>query len=133
MLIVRAESVPGGRSDAGAPRRQAFARAPHGAGQLAHNRDDLVAEDGFDDLASDSLITQLPARPPSRRRGERPERRPLAQSPPAPRDLPERLAVQGIPGFSTKLLYFLLEVSGEVTVEYDSLKGGKVGRKVGLR
>lgn len=46
---------------------------------------------------------------------------------------PERLAVDGVPGLSTKLLYFLLEGSGEVTVEYDSLKGGKVLRKVGLR
>lgn len=46
---------------------------------------------------------------------------------------PERLEVPGVEGFSTRLLFFLVEGEGEVTVHYDSLKGGKLERKVGLR
>jgi hypothetical protein len=45
---------------------------------------------------------------------------------------PERLLVPGVDGYATRLLYFLVEGRGEVTVEYDSLKGGKVTRRVKL-
>jgi len=47
---------------------------------------------------------------------------------------PERLLVNGVGGFSTRTLFFLLEApGGEVTVEYDSVKGGKVSRRVTLQ
>jgi hypothetical protein len=49
---------------------------------------------------------------------------------------PERLMVPGVDGLSTRILYFLVEgdgQNGEVTVRYDSLKGGKVERKVVLK
>lgn len=46
---------------------------------------------------------------------------------------PERLMVPGVDGFSTRLLFFLLQGDGEVTVSYDSLKGGKLSKKVTLR
>ncbi len=49
------------------------------------------------------------------------------------RERPNRLQVPGVPGLSTRLLYFLVEGDGEVTVEYDSVKGGKLSRKVSLR
>lgn len=46
---------------------------------------------------------------------------------------PERLMVPGVDGLSTRQLFFLVEGTGEVTVTYDSLKGGKVSKKVALR
>ena len=46
---------------------------------------------------------------------------------------PERLMVPGVDGMSSRTLFFLLEGKGEVTVRYDSLKGGKLSRKVMLR
>jgi hypothetical protein len=46
---------------------------------------------------------------------------------------PERLMVPGVPGYSTRRLFFLVEGDGEVTVKYDSLKGGKVERKIALK
>lgn len=46
---------------------------------------------------------------------------------------PERLMVPGVDGVSSRTLFFLLEGKGEVTVRYDSLKGGKLARKVALR
>ncbi len=50
------------------------------------------------------------------------------------RHRPERLMVPGIQGFSTRRLFFLLEgKKGEVTVTYDSLKGGRISTTVDLR
>lgn len=46
---------------------------------------------------------------------------------------PERLQVPGVQGLSTRLLFFLVQGDGEVTVQYDSLKGGKVSKKIALR
>ncbi|HEX9734511.1 MAG TPA: M14 family metallopeptidase [Thermoanaerobaculia bacterium] len=46
---------------------------------------------------------------------------------------PERLMVPGVDGVASRTLFFLLEGKGEVTVRYDSLKGGKLARKVTLR
>lgn len=46
---------------------------------------------------------------------------------------PERLMVPGIQGYSTRRLFFVLEGKGEVTVTYDSLKGGRISTKVALR
>lgn len=46
---------------------------------------------------------------------------------------PERLMVNGIPALGTTTLFFLLEGNGEVTVTYDSVKAGKISRKVALR
>jgi zinc carboxypeptidase len=46
---------------------------------------------------------------------------------------PERLLVPGVDGLSTRQLFFLVEGDGEVTVRYDSLKGGKLEKKVVLR
>jgi hypothetical protein len=46
---------------------------------------------------------------------------------------PERLMVPGVDGDSTRRLFFLVEGDGEVTVKYDSLKGGKLERKVALK
>ncbi len=46
---------------------------------------------------------------------------------------PERLMVPGVKGLSTRLLFFLVQGDGEVTVQYDSLKGGKVAKKIALR
>ena len=46
---------------------------------------------------------------------------------------PERLAVPGVEGLSTRFLFFLVEGDGEITVNYDSLKGGKVSRKIALK
>jgi len=48
-------------------------------------------------------------------------------------DRPERLMVPGVDGLASRTLFFLLEGKGEVTVRYDSLKGGKLSRKVALR
>jgi Zinc carboxypeptidase len=45
---------------------------------------------------------------------------------------PERLEVPGVKGLSTRLLMFVVAGQGEVTVVYDSLKGGKLTRKVRL-
>jgi hypothetical protein len=46
---------------------------------------------------------------------------------------PERLMVPGVDGLSTRILFFLIQGDGEATVTYDSLKGGKVSKKVVLR
>ncbi len=49
---------------------------------------------------------------------------------------PERLMVPGVEGLSTRMLFFLVQSEGgdgEVTVTYDSVKGGKVSKKVALR
>jgi hypothetical protein len=46
---------------------------------------------------------------------------------------PERLMVPGIQGFTTRRLFFLVEGKGEVTVTYDSLKGGQIAKKVALK
>jgi len=46
---------------------------------------------------------------------------------------PERLMVPGVEGTSTRTLFFLIQGDGEVTVNYDSLKGGKVSKKIALR
>jgi hypothetical protein len=41
--------------------------------------------------------------------------------------------VPGVDGLSTRILFFLVQGEGEVTVSYDSLKGGKLSKKVALR
>jgi hypothetical protein len=46
---------------------------------------------------------------------------------------PERLMVPGVGGHSTRILFFLVQGEGEVTVSYDSLKGGKLSKKIALR
>jgi hypothetical protein len=46
---------------------------------------------------------------------------------------PERLMVPGVEGLSTRHLFFLVEGNGEITVHYDSLKGGKISKKIALR
>src|SRR6185295_9008349 len=46
---------------------------------------------------------------------------------------PERLMVPGVKGLSTRLLFFLVQGDGEITVQYDSLKGGKVEKRIALR
>lgn len=46
---------------------------------------------------------------------------------------PERLMVPGVQGLSTRTLFFLVQGDGEITVNYDSLKGGKVSKKIALR
>ena len=46
---------------------------------------------------------------------------------------PERLMVPGVEGLSTRILFFLVQGEGEVTVSYDSVKGGKLSQKVALR
>ena len=45
---------------------------------------------------------------------------------------PGRLLVPGVKGLSTRHLFFLVQGDGEVTVQYDSLKGGKVAKKIAL-
>lgn len=45
---------------------------------------------------------------------------------------PGRLLVDGVPGMSTRHLFFLLEGRGEVTVRYDSLKAGTIERRLRL-
>ncbi len=49
------------------------------------------------------------------------------------RHRPERLMVPGVGGFDTRILFFLVQGEGEITVSYDSLKAGKVSKKVALR
>ncbi|HEY0783930.1 MAG TPA: M14 family metallopeptidase [Thermoanaerobaculia bacterium] len=44
-----------------------------------------------------------------------------------------RLVVPGVPGLGTRLLFFLVEGDGDVTVHYDSLKGGQLMKKVALK
>ncbi len=39
---------------------------------------------------------------------------------------PQRLEVGGVGGYDTEILFFLIEGKGEITVSYDSLKGGKI-------
>lgn len=50
---------------------------------------------------------------------------------------PERLMVPGVDGLSTRILFFLVQApvqgDGEITVSYDSLKGGKLSQKIALR
>jgi hypothetical protein len=46
---------------------------------------------------------------------------------------PERLMVPGVEGLSTRILFFLVQGDGDVTVTYDSLKGGKLSKKVALK
>lgn len=47
---------------------------------------------------------------------------------------PERLMVSGVPGFGNTILYFLVESADkDITVNYDSIKGGKVSRQVRLK
>ncbi|HYU35161.1 MAG TPA: M14 family metallopeptidase [Thermoanaerobaculia bacterium] len=46
---------------------------------------------------------------------------------------PERLMVPGVKGLSTRLLFFLVQGNGEITVQYDSLKGGKISKQIALR
>lgn len=46
---------------------------------------------------------------------------------------PERLMVPGVQGLSTRILFFLVQGDGEITVSYDSLKGGKLSKKIVLR
>jgi hypothetical protein len=42
---------------------------------------------------------------------------------------PERLLVNGVRGFSTEILFFLVEGRGEMTIRYDSVKGGTHSRR----
>jgi hypothetical protein len=46
---------------------------------------------------------------------------------------PERLMVPGVDGLSTRILFFLVQGDGDVTVTYDSLKGGKLSKKIALK
>ncbi len=46
---------------------------------------------------------------------------------------PERLMVPGIDGVSTRTLFFLVQGDGDITVSYDSVKGGKAAKKIALR
>lgn len=47
---------------------------------------------------------------------------------------PERLMLSGVPGFGNTTLYFLVESTDqEITVHYDSIKGGKLSRQVRLK
>jgi hypothetical protein len=46
---------------------------------------------------------------------------------------PERLMVPGVDGVSTRTLFFLVQGNGEITVSYDSLKGGRIAKKIALR
>ncbi len=48
-------------------------------------------------------------------------------------DRPERLLVPGVPGHGHTRLYFLVEGSGEISINYDSLKGGKLSTRVQLK
>lgn len=45
---------------------------------------------------------------------------------------PERLMVPGVGSYTTRRVFFLVEGSGEVTVTYDSVKGGKVEKRLRL-
>jgi len=46
---------------------------------------------------------------------------------------PDRLMVPGVDGVSTRILFFLVQGDGDVTVTYDSLKGGKLSKKIALK
>lgn len=46
---------------------------------------------------------------------------------------PERLLVNGVSGFGMRTLMFLVEGTGEMTLEYDSVKAGKVTRRIPLQ
>ncbi len=46
---------------------------------------------------------------------------------------PERLLVNGVGGMSTRMLYFLVEGKGSITLSYDSLKGGKISKRIELK
>jgi hypothetical protein len=46
---------------------------------------------------------------------------------------PERLMVPGVDGLSTRILFFLVQGDGDVTVNYDSLKGGKLSKQISLK
>jgi hypothetical protein len=47
---------------------------------------------------------------------------------------PERLMVDGVPGFGNTTLFFLVESNGgDIVVNYDSIKGGKLSQKVNLK
>ncbi|MBI3713974.1 MAG: hypothetical protein HY253_13580, partial [Burkholderiales bacterium] len=47
---------------------------------------------------------------------------------------PERLMVSGVSGFGNTTLYFLVDSLGhEITVNYDSIKRGKLSRQVRLK
>jgi len=46
---------------------------------------------------------------------------------------PERLMVDGVEGLSTRMLFFLVQGTGDVTVTYDSLKGGKITKTLTLK
>jgi hypothetical protein len=46
---------------------------------------------------------------------------------------PDRLLVNGVSGFGTRTLMFLVEGTGEMTLEYDSVKAGKVTRRIPLQ
>ncbi len=46
---------------------------------------------------------------------------------------PERLMVPGVPGNGVQILCFMVEGQGEITVTYDSVKAGKLSRKVQLK
>jgi hypothetical protein len=46
---------------------------------------------------------------------------------------PGRLMVEGVGSLSTVHLFFLVQGDGEATVTYDSLKGGKISKKVALK
>jgi hypothetical protein len=41
--------------------------------------------------------------------------------------------VPGVDGLSTRILFFLVQGDGDVTVTYDSLKGGKLSKKIALK
>ena len=45
----------------------------------------------------------------------------------------DRLMVPGVDGLSTRILFFLVQGDGEITVHYDSLKGGQLAKKIALR
>jgi hypothetical protein len=47
---------------------------------------------------------------------------------------PERLMVDGVPGFGNTTLFFLVESNGgDIVVNYDSIKGGKLSQKISLK
>ena len=41
--------------------------------------------------------------------------------------------VPGVDGLSSRMLFFLLEGKGTVSVEYDSVKAGKITTEIDLR
>src|SRR6185295_6845515 len=46
---------------------------------------------------------------------------------------PERLMVEGVDGLTTRHLFFLVQGDGDVTLTYDSLKGGKITKALTLK